>query len=65
MATRTREQAVDEAAQALADLILTCQQMTPREQAEAAWSPTSHHTVDELEDRIRVRRGMAPVHGAA
>ncbi len=31
--------------------------MTPREQAEAAWSPTSAYSVDELEDLIRVERG--------
>ncbi len=31
--------------------------MTPREQAEAAWSPTSRYSVDELEDLIRAERG--------
>jgi hypothetical protein len=35
-----------------------CDRMTPREQAEAAWTPTSRLTVDELEDRIRAERGM-------
>jgi hypothetical protein len=34
--------------------------MTPREQAEAAWTPTSPYTVDELEDLIRERRGLEP-----
>lgn len=43
----------------------TMAQMTPREQAEAAWSPTSTLTVDELEDRIRIRRGLPPVHAQA
>lgn len=37
-------------------------QMTPREQAEAAWTPTSKHTVEEIEDRIRIRRGLPPIH---
>lgn len=35
------------------------QSMSPREQAEAAaWSPTSRHAVDELEDLIREERGL-------
>ena len=34
--------------------------MTPRQQAEAAWTPTSPYTVDQLEDRIRARRGLPP-----
>lgn len=33
-------------------------QMSPREQAERAWTPTSSLSVDELEDRIRERRGL-------
>lgn len=43
----------------------TVAQMTPREQAEAAWSPTSRHSVDELEDLIRADRGLPPVHAQA
>lgn len=38
-----------------------CDRMTPREQAEAAWTPTSRCSVDELEDRIRADRGMPPI----
>lgn len=57
---RTREQAVERAAIALANTLATCAQMTPREQAEAAWTPTSPYTVDQIEDLIRDRRGMEP-----
>lgn len=35
--------------------------MTPREQAEAAWTPTCGVTVDELEDEIRAARGLDPL----
>lgn len=49
---------------AMAESAIACEQMTPREQAEAAWTPTSPYTVDELEDRIRARRGMQPAHTA-
>lgn len=59
---RTREQAIERAASAFADLVVTCEQMTPREQAEAAWTPTSPYSVDELEDRIRTKRGLPPLH---
>ena len=59
---RTREQSIERAAEAFADLLLTCERMTPREQAEAAWTPTSPYSVDELEDRIRRKRGLEPLH---
>lgn len=62
MAQRTREQAIARAGAALARWRHTISQMTPREQAEAAWSPTSKHTVDELEDLIRIDRGLDPIH---
>lgn len=65
MAERTREQAIERAGAALARWRHTIAQMTPREQAEAAWSPTSKHTVDELEDLIRIRRGLDPIHSSA
>ena len=40
--------------------------MTPREQAEAAWSPTTPFTsLEELEDVIRAHRGLPPVHLSA
>lgn len=55
----------DECLDAAADVLVTSNaaiaQMTPREQAEAAYTPTGALSVDELEDRIRARRGMAPL----
>lgn len=60
----SREEAIASAGAKLAASDIACAQMTPREQAEAAWTPTSPYSVDELEDRIRVRRGMAPIHDA-
>lgn len=62
MTRRTRAQAIDAACEAFAQLLVTAAQMTPREQAEASWSPTSRFTVDELEDQIRADRGMPPLH---
>ena len=56
----TREEAIAEAGAKFAASRWACAQMTPREQAEAAWTPTSRFTVDELEARIRARRGMDP-----
>lgn len=56
----TREECLDAAGRALVNGRLTQAQMTPREQAEAAWTPTSSYSVDELEDLIRARRGMTP-----
>jgi hypothetical protein len=61
MTERTHEQAIDRAARALRNARLTNAQLTPREQAEQAWSPTSRLTVDQLEDRIRARRGLPPL----
>jgi len=57
----TREEAIAKAGATLAVSDLACAQMTPREQAEAAWTPTSQYSVDELEDRIRARRGLPPL----
>lgn len=56
----TREECIADAGAHLAQMRRACAQMTPREQAEAAWTPTSPYSVDELEDLIRGRRGMAP-----
>lgn len=56
----TRIEAIRSAGQKLAASDLAQAQMTPREQAEAAWTPTSRFTVDELEDLIRMERGMEP-----
>lgn len=57
---RTPEQAIDRAARALAHARATNAQLTPREQAERAWHKGCAFTVDELEDRIRARRGLPP-----
>lgn len=57
----TYDEAVDAAASRLVTSNEAIAQMTPREQAEAAWTPTSRMSVDELEDLIRDRRGMAPL----
>lgn len=57
----TRKQAVTSAGAKLAASDVACAQMTPREQAEAAWTPTSRLSVDELEDRIRADRGLPPI----
>lgn len=54
----TEEECIRKAGEVLAVGEAACALMTPREQAEAAWTPTSTVTVDELEDRIRLRRGM-------
>lgn len=48
------------ARKAFANALATCAEMTPREQAEAAYTPTGP-PVDELEDRIRARRGLPPL----
>ena len=56
----TERECIEAAGRVLAEGRRTQAQMTPREQAEAAWTPTSPYSVDELEDRIRARRGMAP-----
>ena len=53
----TREQAIRAAGEVLAASWAACAQMTPREQAEAAWTPTSPYSVDELEEQIRAQRG--------
>lgn len=60
----TESESYDAAAEALVVSDAAIAQMTPREQAEAAWTPTEKRTVDELEDLIRVDRGLAPRHNA-
>lgn len=57
----TEQEAIEAAGRIFATVEAACARMTPREQAEAAWSPTSRLTVDELEDRIRGRRGLPPL----
>lgn len=63
--TATRDEAIASAGAKLAASDIACTRMTPREQAEAAWTPTSPYSVDELEDRIRARRGMTPINREA
>lgn len=58
MATVTKAEALAAYGALRAEHQLAVEQMTPREQAEAAWTPTSHRTVDELEDLIRQERGF-------
>lgn len=61
----TEQECIDAAGAVLAASDLAIAQMTPREQAEAAWTPTSKDSVEQIEDRIRVRRGLTPIHGDA
>jgi len=58
----TYEEAIAAAGDLAAEQFLACQSMTPREQAEAAYTPTSRYSVDELEDLIREERGLEPIH---
>lgn len=58
MNTTDRETAIDAAGRDLAALLQTRAAMTPRELAEASWTPTSPYSVDELEDQIRAERGI-------
>lgn len=55
-----RNQAIAQAGQVLAASDDAIAQMTPREQATAAWTPTSSCSVEQLEDRIRRERGLEP-----
>lgn len=56
----TRQEAIEAAGRTLAASRAACARMTPREQAEAAWTPTSPFSVDELEEQIRAGRGIEP-----
>lgn len=60
----TYEEAIAAAGDLAAVQLLARQAMTPREQAEAAYTPTSRYSVDELEDLIRIERGLEPIHDA-
>ena len=55
----TRTEAIDAAGKALAYGEAAAAQMTPRQQAEAAWESDSIATVDELEAQIRRLRAQA------
>ena len=61
----TEQECIDAAGRVLAEADLAIARMTPREQAEAAWTPTCPLSVDELEDQIRADRGLSPVHRVA
>lgn len=52
------------AGETLAEHLIAMESMTPREAAEAIWSPTSSRTVEEIEDRVRADRGLPPKHAA-
>ncbi|HSX68773.1 hypothetical protein [Nocardioides sp.] len=58
--SKTREECIAAAGRALAEARALCAAMTPREQAEAAYQPGGP-SVEEIEDRIRERRGLAPL----
>lgn len=59
MTTPTRAECIDAAARIGLAEEQAVASMTPREQAEAAYTPTGP-PVDELEERIRRRRGLSP-----
>lgn len=58
----TEEECIRAAGAVLAAGDLAMAQMTPREQAEAAWTPSEPFSVEEKEDCIRVARGLDPIH---
>ncbi|MEE3128451.1 MAG: hypothetical protein VX494_14685 [Actinomycetota bacterium] len=58
----TEAECIRRAGAVLAASDLAIAQMTPREQAEAAWTPTEPFSIEEKEDLIRERRGLSPVH---
>lgn len=53
----TKAEALRAYGEVAAEHELAIAQMTPREQAEAAWTPTGP-SVDDLEDEIRADRGL-------
>lgn len=60
----TREDAIRQAGEVLAAARVAAAQMTPRELAEAAWTPGGP-SVEELEERIRAERGLPPASKSA
>lgn len=64
MTRPTRHEAIAQAGQIIAQAVAVSEQMTPRQLAEASWTPTSPYTVDQLEDRIRQRRGLPLAHAS-
>ena len=60
----TRDEAYAEAGQILAQAVADTEAMSPRQVAELAYSPTGT-SVNQLEDQIRVERGLEPIHARA
>lgn len=58
MNTRPSKDAIQRAGQVLATARRRSEQMDPRTLAEQAWHVGCRYSVDELEDRIRRRRGL-------
>ncbi len=59
-----RRAAIEAAARAFVDACHAADQMTPRELAEACWTPTNGPRgpwVDAKEDQIRAERGLPPL----
>lgn len=64
MSTHASPEAIERAGQVLAAGRRAAAQMTARELAEAAWTPTCGISVDQLEDQIRKRRGLPLAHAS-
>lgn len=62
--SRPSKAAIQKAGEILAAGRRAAAQMTARELAEAAWTPTCGVTVDELEDEIRADRGLPLAHAS-
>lgn len=56
MTARIRDEAIEQAAEAVVAGLRMRDSLPPRAAAEAAWTPTGP-SVEELERRIRTRRG--------
>lgn len=61
----TRSESVEQAGRVLAAGLAAQQSMTPRQQAESAWEPSCGLSVDDVEDLIRVQRGLPQIHRKA
>ena len=61
---RPSPEAIRQAGEVLAMAEIAAAQMTPRELAEACYTPTGP-SVDDLEDRIRAERGLPLIDRAA
>lgn len=56
-----RAELIAKAGAGLARMRQAVASMTPRQQAEAAWTPTCGSTVEQLEDEIRAQRGLPQI----